>query len=264
MSQCELWRVYIVKRGYIREPERRLFLSRPHHVLQATYLCVKKVSSTSLLFKKLAGGDILREGGVLDLDWQQRLQHGVNDENSLKEGHRSEISSGFPQIWLVRKIFRVPAALLLPFVAECLFRWLAPDRKKDLSYKMPCETPFAILFCSCMLATYASTYFSRAEPSKNVKIHYYPRKHYINEYFLHHWKDSFPYPQKRKKCRIKTNFYRWQWTGKQCLTTGPLYFVFCRLYPVSPQPPRQCWLLPVISLFLTNSVSPVRACLSKW
>ena len=35
--------VYIVKRGYIREPEWRLFLSRPHHVLQATSPCVKKV-----------------------------------------------------------------------------------------------------------------------------------------------------------------------------------------------------------------------------
>ncbi len=33
-------RVYIVKRGYIREQERRLFLSRP--VLQATSPCVKK------------------------------------------------------------------------------------------------------------------------------------------------------------------------------------------------------------------------------
>ncbi len=103
-------------------------------------------ASCSLLFKKFAGGHILRESGVLDLDWQQRLQHGVNDENSLKEGHRSEISSGFPQIWLVRKIFRVPAALLLPFAAECLFRWLAPDQKKDLGYNMSCESPFAILF----------------------------------------------------------------------------------------------------------------------
>jgi hypothetical protein len=47
--------------------------------------------------------------------------------------------------------------------------------------------------------------------------------------------------------------------------TGPMYFVFCRLYPVYP--PRHCgrvWVLPVISLLLTNtvsvSVSPVRAC----
>ena len=32
----ELWRAYIVKRGYIWEPERRLFLSRLHYILQAT------------------------------------------------------------------------------------------------------------------------------------------------------------------------------------------------------------------------------------
>jgi hypothetical protein len=46
--------------------------------------------------------------------------------------------------------------------------------------------------------------------------------------------------------------------------TGPMYFVFCRLYPSSPQPPRHgsVWLLPVISLLLTSTVSPVRACLS--
>ncbi len=40
-------RVYIVKRGYIKEPERRLFLSRPHHILQATSTCVKKVSHSN-------------------------------------------------------------------------------------------------------------------------------------------------------------------------------------------------------------------------
>ncbi len=42
--------------------------------------------------------------------------------------------------------------------------------------------------------------------------------------------------------------------------TGPIYFV-CRLFPFSSQPPRQC-LGPAISLVLTNTVSPVRACLS--
>jgi hypothetical protein len=47
VSQGELWRIYIVKRGYTREPERRLFLSRPHHVLQTTSLCVKKVSHSN-------------------------------------------------------------------------------------------------------------------------------------------------------------------------------------------------------------------------
>ncbi len=65
-----------------------------------------------------------------------------------------------------------------------------------------------------------------------------------------------------------------------------MYFVFCRLYPFFTQPPRQClgptcqcflfsvvfipsspghhvsvWVLPVISLLLTNNVLPVRACL---
>ncbi len=39
--------------------------------------------------------------------------------------------------------------------------------------------------------------------------------------------------------------------------TGTMYFIFCRLYPSSPQPPRHCsvWLLPVISLLLTSTVS---------
>ncbi len=49
--------------------------------------------------------------------------------------------------------------------------------------------------------------------------------------------------------------------------TGPLYFVFCRLYPFSPQLPGHCFVLPVISLLLTNIVSPpvrLRACLSSW
>ena len=34
VSQGELWRIYIVKRGYIREPGWRVFLSRLPHVLQ--------------------------------------------------------------------------------------------------------------------------------------------------------------------------------------------------------------------------------------
>ncbi len=45
---------------------------------------------------------------------------------------------------------------------------------------------------------------------------------------------------------------------------GPIYFVFCRLYPFSPQPPRQCLGPPVISLLFSNTVSPVRACLIIW
>jgi hypothetical protein len=45
---------------------------------------------------------------------------------------------------------------------------------------------------------------------------------------------------------------------------GLMYFAFCRLYPSSPQPPRQCLApscLPVISLLLTKTVSSLRACL---
>ena len=38
----QLWRVYIVKRGYIREPGWRLILSRLPHVLQATSLWGKE------------------------------------------------------------------------------------------------------------------------------------------------------------------------------------------------------------------------------
>jgi hypothetical protein len=44
-----------------------------------------------------------------------------------------------------------------------------------------------------------------------------------------------------------------------------IYFIFCCLYP-SP-PPRHhgsVWVLPVISLLLANTVSPVRACLIIW
>ncbi len=35
-----LYSGYIRERGYIREPERRLFLSRLHYILQVTPLCV--------------------------------------------------------------------------------------------------------------------------------------------------------------------------------------------------------------------------------
>ncbi len=42
-------------------------------------------------------------------------------------------------------------------------------------------------------------------------------------------------------------------------STGPIYFVFCRLYPFSPS---SVWLLPLISLLLTYNVSRVRACLT--
>ncbi len=46
MTYGELWRVYIVKRGYIRDPERRLALSRLHCILQATSLCERRKSAT--------------------------------------------------------------------------------------------------------------------------------------------------------------------------------------------------------------------------
>ncbi len=41
-------------------------------------------------------------------------------------------------------------------------------------------------------------------------------------------------------------------------------FYFCRFYPSSSQLPYHVgvWLLPVISLLISNTVSPVRACLS--
>jgi hypothetical protein len=45
-------------------------------------------------------------------------------------------------------------------------------------------------------------------------------------------------------------------------STVPMYFVFCRLYSSSPRPPSSVWLLHVISLLITNTVSLVRACLS--
>ncbi len=42
-----------------------------------------------------------------------------------------------------------------------------------------------------------------------------------------------------------------------------VYFVFCRLYPLLPlSTTGSLWILPVISLLLTNTVSPVRPGLS--
>ncbi len=49
--------------------------------------------------------------------------------------------------------------------------------------------------------------------------------------------------------------------------TGPMYFVFCRLYPSSPCPLATTAVLGsyiVFSLFLTIFVSPAWACLSIW
>ncbi len=58
---------------------------------------------------------------------------------------------------------------------------------------------------------------------------------------------------------------RWHWSFK---ATGPKYFVFCRLYPSSPDTAAVSGssLWPVISLLLIVSVSRVRAwaCLSRW
>jgi hypothetical protein len=45
--------------------------------------------------------------------------------------------------------------------------------------------------------------------------------------------------------------------------TGPMYFVFCRLYPSSsPRLHDSVWLLPAIFLLLSNTISAVQACLS--
>jgi hypothetical protein len=41
--------------------------------------------------------------------------------------------------------------------------------------------------------------------------------------------------------------------GLGSTSMGPMYFVFCRLYPSSPQPLRQC-LGPSCQLLLTNTV----------
>ncbi len=45
--------------------------------------------------------------------------------------------------------------------------------------------------------------------------------------------------------------------------TEQMYFV-CRLYPSPPNRHCSVWLLPVISLLLTNTIPPERACLSIW
>jgi hypothetical protein len=53
-------------------------------------------------------------------------------------------------------------------------------------------------------------------------------------------------------------------TRRWPLSTGPMNVVFCRLYPFSPNYHGSVWVLPVISLLVTNTVSPVRACLIHW
>ena len=45
--EAGLWRVYIVKRGYIRDPAWRILLSRLLHVLQATSPCGYRRSATA-------------------------------------------------------------------------------------------------------------------------------------------------------------------------------------------------------------------------
>jgi hypothetical protein len=44
----------------------------------------------------------------------------------------------------------------------------------------------------------------------------------------------------------------------------PIYciFVFCRLYPSSPSYDGSVWVLPVILLLLTYTISPLQSCLS--
>ncbi len=52
--------------------------------------------------------------------------------------------------------------------------------------------------------------------------------------------------------------------GGILFSNGANIFYFCRLYPFPPSHHESVWLLPVISLSLTNPVSLVRACLSIW
>ncbi len=75
VSQGELWRVYIVKRGYIREPGWRLFLCRPHHVLQATSPCVKKSRPQQHMWN--SKGFVLSRSNLLlhySLDYQHLMK----------------------------------------------------------------------------------------------------------------------------------------------------------------------------------------------
>ncbi len=49
------------------------------------------------------------------------------------------------------------------------------------------------------------------------------------------------------------------------ISTGPMCFVFCRLYPSSPGQHGSVWFLYLSSLYsLTNNVSQLRTCLSIW
>jgi hypothetical protein len=86
---------------------------------------------------------------------------------------------------------------------------------------------------------------------------------------------NFVFVWKRQEpCLLGNNkYFSWsshltptrRFQSAQCsIPTGPMYFVFRRLYPFSPQPTRQC-LAPVISSqLLTNTVSPGRPCLIIW
>ncbi len=51
------------------------------------------------------------------------------------------------------------------------------------------------------------------------------------------------------------------WYGAQ---TGLMYLFSVVFTPSPPSHYGNVWVLPVISLLLTNTVSPVRACLSTW
>jgi hypothetical protein len=59
---------------------------------------------------------------------------------------------------------------------------------------------------------------------------------------------------------------KWQWNREshlwQITTTGPMYFIFLSSLPLLHH--DSIWVLPVISLLLANTVSPVRACLIIW
>ncbi len=72
-----------------------------------------------------------------------------------------------------------------------------------------------------------------------------------------HMHDAIRWGNKWFLSYLILSYNLWQFT-----TTGPMYFIFLSSLPLLHH--DSVWILPVISLLLANTVSPVRACLIIW
>ncbi len=83
-----------------------------------------------------------------------------------------------------------------------------------------------------------------------------------------------PTPQRRRRLQEAVGEFGFSYSHREMIsieektrnhTNGSNVFCFpSSLHPPPPSHHGSGWLLPVISLLLTNTVSPVRACLSIW